>query len=188
MFALRVVKGGVDESEHILAAADGDPDARAWVARTWTPPLYRFCLRILGDAEDASDTTQDVVLRVLNSLDRYDTARPFATWAYGIARNACIDLLRKRSYRRHDPEVDVADDAPSPLQLTDREERATTLHEALGDLPPLYREVLVLYHFEHLKYTEIADTLDIPLGTVMNRIFRARQKVKAFYEERGIEP
>jgi RNA polymerase sigma-70 factor (ECF subfamily) len=188
LFALRVHEGNIDETERVLSAADGDPEARAWVARTWTPSVYRFALRMLREPEDARDVTQDVMVRLLGTLDRYDASRPFSTWALSITRNACIDLLRKRTSRRSTTDVELVDDRPSPLQVTTREERADALHQALAELPPMYREVLLLYHFEHLKYTEIADALDVPIGTVMNRIFRARQKVKALFEERGIEP
>lgn len=188
MLALRVHEGGVDEDERVAAAADGDPGARAWLVERWTPAIYRFALRMVGDEQDAHDIAQDTMLRVLRSLDRYDPTRPFSTWVFGITRNACIDEHRKRQHRAHDAVSEVVDTAPTPLQAVSREQRADQLHDALAALTPMYREVLVLYHFEHLKYTEIAEVLDLPLGTVMNRIFRARQRLRGIYEDRGIEP
>lgn len=188
MLALRVHEGGIDEDERIAAAADGDVGARAWLVERWTPTIYRFALRMVGDEQDASDLAQDTMLRVLNSLDRYDPSRPFSTWVFGIARNACIDEHRKRQHRRHEPVDEVADARASPLQDASREQRAEQLHAALAEIPPMYREVLVMYHFEHLKYAEIAEILGLPLGTVMNRIFRARQRLRAVFEDRGFEP
>ena len=140
---------------------------------------------MLGNEEDARDAAQDTLVKVLRSLEQYDPNRPFSTWVFGIARNTCIDEHRRRRRRGWDEPGEIVDPAPSPLQEFARNERAQHLTRALEQLPPLYREVLVLYHFEHLKYVEIADVLDIPLGTVMNRIFRARQKLRELFEPTG---
>lgn len=137
--------------------------------------------------EDAGDACQETLVKVLRNLDRYDPTRSFSTWVFGIARNTCIDEHRRRKRRAWDEPGDVADTAPSPLQDAARYQRAELLERALGDLPPMYREILILYHFEHKKYTEIADILELPLGTVMNRIFRARKKLRALYEDQGGE-
>jgi RNA polymerase sigma-70 factor (ECF subfamily) len=127
--------------------------------------------------------SQETLLRVLKNLHRYDPKHRFTTWSFTIARNACIDLQRKR--KRIGPATDreVVDTAPSPLAQTEQRIRAERLAQALQVLPDMYREILVLYHFEHLKYAEIADVLGIPLGTVMNRIFRARRKLRVIYED-----
>lgn len=126
-------------------------------------------------------------MKVLRNLHRYDQNRTFSTWVFGIARNTCIDEHRRRKRRAYDEPRDVVDVRPSPLQEVSRAQRANTLMAALEHLPPMYREVLVLYHFEHLKYVEIAEVLALPLGTVMNRIFRARRKLRALYDrEEGI--
>ena len=156
--------------------------AQGWLADRWTPPLYRFSLRMLGNEADARDATQDTLVKVLRSLDRYDDSRPFKSWVFQIARNTCIDEHRRRKRRAWDEPPDIASDAPSPLLQVEQGQRAQHLTVALATLPPMYREVLVLFHFEHLKYAEIAQTLDLPMGTVMNRIFRARKKLRAAYE------
>lgn len=163
----------------------GDAEARAWLVQRFTPPVYRFALRMLGDEQDARDAAQDTMIKVLRSLDRYDDNWRFTTWIFGIARNTCIDEHRRRR-RRGDPVDDeVADGQPGPHELSSRAERARLLHAALDDVPPLYRDVLILYHFEHLKYEEIAEALDVPMGTVMNRIFRARKKLREALAARG---
>jgi len=140
---------------------------------------------MLGNEQDARDAAQDTLVKVLRNLHRYDPGRKFSTWAFGIARNTCIDELRRRKRRAWDEPGDVVDHRPDALETTSREQQATQLRAALEQLPPLYREVLVLYHFEHLKYREIADALDIPIGTVMNRIFRARNKLRDLYTAQG---
>ncbi|MCB9680923.1 MAG: sigma-70 family RNA polymerase sigma factor [Alphaproteobacteria bacterium] len=170
-----------DESTHIALAADGDGTAREWLVRRWTPPVYRFSLRMLSNEQDAYDAAQDTMVKVLNNLHRYDRNRAFSTWVFGIARNTCIDEHRKRRRRGDMPSTEVVDTGPTPLQEVARHLRAERVHEALAELPPMYREVLIMYHFEHLKYAEIAEALELPMGTVMNRIFRARQKLRDLY-------
>ena len=142
---------------------------------------------MLGNGEDARDAAQDTLVKVLRNLHRYDTNRKFSTWVFGIARNTCIDEHRRRKRRAWDEPGDVVDVRPSPLQTTSRGQRAELLNAAIEQLSPMYREVLVLYHFEHLKYREISEILDLPIGTIMNRIFRARQKLRTIYETNGGE-
>jgi RNA polymerase sigma-70 factor (ECF subfamily) len=127
------------------------------------------------------------MIKVLRNLHRYDRQRSFSTWVFGIARNTCIDEHRRRKRRSYDEpnDRDLVDAGPTPLQTLHRRQQADQLHHALDQLPQMYREVLVLYHFEHLKYAEIAETLDIPIGTVMNRIFRARRKLRTIYDLQG---
>ncbi len=143
---------------------------------------------MLSNDEDASDATQETLVKILRNLGSYDPGRSFTTWAFGIARNTCIDEHRRRARRSWDEPGDLLDPAPSPIALALETERSKMLLGALEELPEMYREILVLYHFEHLKYHEIAEVLEIPIGTVMNRIFRARKKLRSLYEERGGEP
>jgi RNA polymerase sigma-70 factor (ECF subfamily) len=172
----------VEETDIIAAAVAGRSDSCAWIVEQYTPVAYRFALRMFGNEQDARDAAQDTMVKVLRNLDRYDPRWRFTTWMFSIARNTCIDEHRRRRWRSDSPAPDVADDRPSAYEITARGRKAEVLHEALQDIPPLYREVLVLYHFEHLKYQEIADSLGIPIGTVMNRIFRARKKLRDAYE------
>ncbi|MEC7947884.1 MAG: RNA polymerase sigma factor [Myxococcota bacterium] len=180
--SLRLHDNLFDEKARIRLAAGGDQQARAWIVERYTPIVYRYARRMLRHEQDARDATQDTLVKVLRSLDRYDDQWRFTTWVVGIARNTCIDEFRKRRRRSDFEAPELADPGPAPDSLAARNVRAERLHEALDALTPLYRDVLVLYHFEHLKYQEIADLLGIPIGTVMNRIFRARRKLRAAYE------
>ena len=164
----------------------GDEAARAEVAALLAPLAYRYALRMLRNEQDARDAAQDALVKVLRHLHRYNPRWRLGTWALSIVRNTCIDELRRRRRTGREEPPDVADPRPGPLEEASRRQRARRLHEALERVPPLYREVLVLYHFEHRKYQEIADILGIPIGTVMNRIFRARRKLRAAYE--ALEP
>jgi RNA polymerase sigma-70 factor (ECF subfamily) len=186
LLALRLHQGPDDEPSRVIAARDGDPAAQAWLVERWTPPLWRFCRRMLLNEEDAFDACQESLVKVLRNLHRYDPERSFSTWVFGIARNTCIDEYRRRKRRAWDEPGDVVDEtSPSPLTAVVKTQRGEILEDALGSLPPMYREILVLYHFEHRKYTEIAEILELPLGTVMNRIFRARKKLRDLYEQGG---
>jgi len=180
--ALRLVNGAVDEKERIIAAREGDRGASEWLIRQYTPAVYRFAYRMMRNEQDARDVAQDTLIKVMKNLHRYDVNRKFSTWVFGIARNTAIDEQRKRKRIAPAPKKEPAWEGPSPLDETVRGERARRLHASLAQLPPKYREILVLYHFEHLKYQEIADTLEIPIGTVMNRIFRARRRLRVLYD------
>ncbi len=171
-----------DELARVRAAVSGDASARQWVVERYTPMVFRYARRMLGDEQDANDAAQDSLVKVLRNLERYDERWRFTTWVLGITRNTCIDELRRRRFRSSEEAPETADPGPGPLELTARQRSAAVLQAALARLPDLYREVLLLYHFEHLKYQEIADILDIPIGTIMNRIFRARAKLREAYE------
>lgn len=171
-----------DEATQIQAAVDGDLAARDWLAARFSPTILRFSLHMMGNEQDARDVTQETMVKVLKNLHRYDNRWRFSTWIISIARNTCIDEFRRRRRRSYDEPPEVVDTSPTPDERTAQQRRAARLHRALALIPPLYREVLVLYHFEHRKYREIADILDIPIGTVMNRIFRARRKLRAAYD------
>ena len=138
---------------------------------------------MMRNEQDAHDVSQDTMVKALKNLHRYNDNWRFSTWLISIARNTCIDEFRKRKRRSYDEPPDVVDHGPSPLELASQQRRAERVHRALDTIPPLYSEVLILYHFEHLKYKEIADLLEIPIGTVMNRIFRARKKLRVAYDD-----
>lgn len=187
LLALKVHDRLDDDAAAVAAARSGDPLAKEAIVRRWSEPVYRFSYRMLLNEADARDAAQETLVKVLRNLEQFDLARPFSTWVFGIARNTCIDEHRRRGRKSWEEPGDVPDLAPSPLQEATQAQRAEHVTRALAELPPMYREVLVMYHYEHLKYVEIADVLGVPLGTVMNRIFRARQRLRELYESQGGE-
>ncbi|MGB0639227.1 MAG: RNA polymerase sigma factor [Myxococcota bacterium] len=172
----------INSTKQIAAAQAGDTDAQDWIVSTYTPIAFRYAMRMLRNEQDAHDAAHDSMLKVLRSLPRYNDQWKFSTWVISITRNTCIDELRKRKHRTYREAPDSADTSPGPFELASRKQRSELVQDALSQLSPLYKDVLVLYHFEHLKYQEIAEVLDVPIGTVMNRIFRARQKLKRTIE------
>ncbi len=170
------------EAQRIQDAISGDPEARDWLVEHFSATVLRFTIHMMGNEQDARDATQEPMVKVLRNLHRYNDSWRFSTWIIAIARNTCIDEFRRRRRRSYGEAPDVADTAPSPLELSSQQQRARRLHQALEMIPSLYREVLILYHFEHRTYKEISAMLEIPIGTVMNRIFRARRRLRAAYD------
>lgn len=184
--SLRSLLEGSDE-QAMCAVKDHD-DARAFarLTRRWEKPIHRLCTRMVGDSHRAEDLTQDVFTRLYLRRRQYQPRARFSTFLWRVALNICYDELRriKRRAESHlnseDPETETGYDlmpgfpsAPTPdIQLV-RAERAETVRQALGELAQPYRAVVVLRHYEGLKFREIAEVLDIPEGTVKSRMAEA---------------
>ena len=152
-------------------------------------PVYNFLLRMLHDPEEALDMTQEVFLKVFCSLERFDPRFRFTTWMYRIASNAAIDQIRKRrpgTLTSLDAPItedsdfvrEVAGHGPTPDQMLEARETQDQLEDALKNLPLEYRQVLLLRHQGERRYDEIAKITGLPIGTVKNRIFRAREMLR----------
>lgn len=135
----------------------------------------------MRNEQDAKDIAHDSMLKVLKNLHRYSSQWRFSTWVMRIARNTAIDLVRRRRRLAWSAVPDTPDTRPLQDEIAWKRQQSTAVHRALSRLSPLYREVIELHHFRHLKYREIAEELEVPIGTVMNRIFRARRKMKEEY-------
>jgi RNA polymerase sigma-70 factor (ECF subfamily) len=185
------------DAELVVRALKGRDDGFEELVRRYQRPIVSYVYRMTGDYEAALDLTQEVFIKVYNSLARYSPEYKFSTWIYRIAHNAAIDHLRRRSTRELELGATRADGeqyerpapstAPSPEQLSERAERRAEIEEVVRALPPSYRELIVLRHAHDLSYDEIAEVTGLPLGTVKNRIFRAREAMRAPLIERGID-
>ena len=149
--------------------------------------------------EEARDAAQEAFTRAFASLESYDLEQAFAPWVLRIARNHCLDLLRRRIPARARVELDADDEDGPPRELPDTTseraddaiEKAQTreaLEKAVAALPPNYREVVHLFHVEQLSYKEIASTMGIPLGTVMTWLHRARAQLRNLLEGQEVSP
>jgi RNA polymerase sigma-70 factor, ECF subfamily len=158
-------------------------DETAWrelVARH-TRRVFGIAYRFVGRVDEAEDLTQDIFVKVFQSLDRYrESDGAFSTWVGTVARNHAIDQYRRRREERarriEDPAVldTVADGQESALRTLEREDVKRLVHRGLRALPPDLREPLVLCDLQGLSYDEVAAALQIPLGTVKSRINRGR--------------
>ena len=177
------------EVEWARSAARGDRQAFARLVDLHKRAVYGLCVRLLRDREEARDAAQEAFARSWATLATYDPGKPFAPWVLRIARNHCLDLLRRRppegqvvpldppagdggARERADPAAPRADDA------LERREQARAVEAAVAALPPRYREVVHLFHVEQLTYREIASALDVPIGTVMTWLHRARARLR----------
>lgn len=154
--------------------------------------LWWSCLRMLGDPDEAEDVVQEAFVRAWERLDRFDPTHRFYTWLFTIARNRCLNALRRRntwgsrSLSGDDPPVLPArDDAGAGVE--DRE-LARALAECLETLPDDQRDVFDLRHAEDFRYAEIAAVLEISQGTVMSRLHRARERMRDCLESKGQKP
>ncbi len=143
--------------------------------------VFRVATRIVGP-EDAEDVSQDAFLRAYHRLDRFKATAPFRSWLLQIAQNAALDTLARR--RRHPAETSQEPDASpdpdprrQPVSELERRERRQRLELKLRLLRPDYRSLLVLRDLEELPYEEIAQVLEVPLGTVKGRLHRARAEL-----------
>jgi RNA polymerase sigma-70 factor (ECF subfamily) len=186
------------EATWALAASRGDKQAFGRLVDLHKRIVYGLCVRLLRDTEESRDAAQEAFARAYAALDTYDPAQPFAPWLLRIARNHCLDVLRRRLPEAQRLELDADPDEGAPRELADpaaargddvieRRELAITLERAVSALPPNYREVVHLFHVEHLSYKEIAATLDVPIGTVMTWLHRARSKLKDALVAAGTE-
>ncbi len=181
----------VQTPEALLArsACRGDPRAFTRLVETHKRVVYGLCLRLLADAEEARDAAQETFVRAYAALHAFDATQPFAPWVLRIARNYCLDQLRRRAPERRHVSLDAPGPDGEPPEYADPEapradegiERAQArgaLEAAIGALPPNYREVVHLFHVEHMSYKEIAAAMDVPLGTVMTWLHRARARLR----------
>jgi RNA polymerase sigma-70 factor (ECF subfamily) len=180
------------------SAAHGDRAAFGRLVDLHKRAVYGLCVRLLRDAEEARDAAQETFVRAYAAVETYDPSQPFAPWVLRIARNHCLDVLRRRVPESQRLELDAERDEGAPRELADpdairgddllaRRQLAGALEAAVQALPSNYREVIQLFHVEHLSYKEIAATLDVPIGTVMTWLHRARSKLKDALTASGTE-
>jgi len=160
-------------------AGAGDEWAFTALVRRYEGPVFALCCRYLGTA-DGADAAQETFVRAFTHLDSYDRARPILPWLFTIARRLCIDHQRSRRHEAPAPEHPVADlhHAPVEAHVSAREELAR-LARAFEGLPEGPREALALFHLHDLSYKEIAEQLEVPMGTVMTWIHRGRDALRA---------
>jgi len=164
----------------LARARGGDLGAFEDLVRQYQGDVWRFAYHFTRDRSLADDVTQEAFLRAWRSLDRFDLERPFGPWVCRIAANLAVNHVRSPRAREEGlPEghAETRSSGPGPLGALLDAEGARVLEAAMGQLPQEQRAVLVLRVVEDLSYAEIAETLGISPGTVMSRLFRARERL-----------
>jgi RNA polymerase sigma-70 factor, ECF subfamily len=194
MTAIAVADRELSDIALVSTALEGREPSFDELVRRYQRPITAYVYRILGDHESALDVTQEVFLKVFNSLRKFSPEFKFSTWLYRIAHNAAIDHIRRNSARPQSLETENDDGAyqlqiecpkPSPEQERERSEWRAEIAQVVKLLPENYRQLIMLRHAQDLRYDEIAEATGLPLGTVKNRLFRAREMMREIFIDRG---
>lgn len=177
-----------DEKAMWRVRMEDDAEAFAQLVSRWQPAIHGLCTRMLGDAHRGEDVAQEAFVRLYSRRELYQPSARFSTYLWRIAINLCYDELRRVKRRKEtsiynelgeaiiELEGFVAHDE-EPRVVLEAQESAEQVKEALLQLPEIYRTVLVLRHYENLKFREIAEVLEIPEGTVKSRMTEAMSQL-----------
>ena len=176
----------VDETELVTRAKNGDRNAFSELVCIHAQGVRSVIYRMYGDAQVAEDAAQEAFIQAWLHLPSYRPQTSLRNWLYRIAVNAATDMLRKekRILPNALEELLLQDPQPGPETLLSQAERAALVQKAVLSLPDACRPVLVLREYDGLSYHEIADALDIPVGTVMSRLNYARKLLKDKLEQK----
>ena len=187
----------LDDAQIVRQVLRGKRELFGVLLERYQKPIFNFIYRFYGHYDLAQELTQETFLRSYQFLKSYDTKRKFSTWLYAVAKNLCIDELKKQKSAREIP----LEDAMNAVDRREAAEGAGTdqrgkcirreenfrLLEALQELPSAARTVLLLHYFQGLSYQEIGEALSLPVSTVKIRIFRAKKALLERWRELGGE-
>ena len=178
--------GMTDEQAMWRVQMHDDSQAFAQLVSRWETPIQRLCTRMLGDDHKAEDLTQEAFAKIYAKRKDFQHGSKFSTFLWRVATNLCLDELRRVKRRREiqilphtvdSSETDIWEELPSetpgPDGSTVAEEQAVAIRRAVNDLPEHYRSVIILRHYQDLKFREIAQVLEVPEGTVKSRMAEA---------------
>ena len=179
----------------IARALGGDQRAYERLVGKYERALFHHILRLVRAREDVDDLVQETFIKAFGALGSYTPQFAFSTWLYKIATNHAIDHLRKRrvpttsidkpiSTKDGDMQMELPDDTYRPDKPLVEDQRRTLLADAVAQLPGKYRVVIEMRHQQEMTYDDIAEALDLPLGTVKAHIFRARELLNRYLRDR----
>jgi len=174
------------DAELASKAKRGDIDAFGELVERFKERAYMIALGFVGSPDDAMDLSQEAFVKAFKAMRTFKDGSDFYPWFYAVLRNTCFNFLRKRKTRRESSldaaqeyGFDVVDGAPNPAVALERKELRARVRAEIDNLAPVHKEILLLRHFELLSYKEMAGVLGCPIGTVMSRLYAARQALKA---------
>jgi RNA polymerase sigma-70 factor, ECF subfamily len=185
----------VADRDLVATAVSGVEGSFEELVRRYQRPISAYVYRMVGNYESALDLTQEIFIKVYSSLNRYRAEFKFSTWIYKIAHNAAVDHLRRTATREQSLvvgndgdqfDLPIESGSLSPEQESEQRERRVEIETVVRALPANYRELIILRHSQDLSYEEIVEVTGLPLGTVKNRLFRAREMMRQQFVEKGI--
>lgn len=174
----------MDERRLLQKAQEGDRKAFEALVALHSRRVYNLALGYTGRHHDAEEIAQTVFVKVWKALPQFRGASAFSTWLYRLTLNACTDHYRRERKRRGDLSLDdpdlapIRDAAPSPEEIVIQREEEAILRKALAELPEQHRVILILREMDGLDYQEIAQVLELQVGTVKSRLARARRALR----------
>ena len=189
-------KGQYDYNLVQKALHQQDQKAYAELMERYREPIYYMLLKMVNNKDDAEDLTIEAFGKAFRRLGQYTPQFAFSTWLFKIASNNCIDYIRKKKikaisidqgFQTDDGdtiEINVKDAVIDPAEAMEKEERIKKMREIVDKLKPRYRKLVELRYFDELAYEEIAEQLNLPLGTVKAQLFRARNFLYELLAER----
>ncbi len=172
------------DPEIITKAIHKDLTAFEEVVFAFEKPIFNYLFRLLGSRLDAEDAVQTTFIKVYKHLTSYKPEKKFSTWVFAIATNTAYDLLRKRKYvietdlSEADTYINETKLGEDPYYTAEREVNAQMVQKHLNQLKPVQKNLILLYYYKEFSLQEIADLLNMPLGTVKTNLFRAREELK----------
>lgn len=169
------------ENQTVLAARSGDIESLGILYERYYASMVWLAYAVLLDREQAEDIAQETFTAVCSKLIHLKKPERFASWLATICRHLAVDALRRARKRRMEPGENAVD-APQ-AQHGDNQ----ALHQAIGTLPQMYREIVILHYFNHMSYQELGLALGISINTVKGRLCRARRKIGSYLQHNGFE-
>jgi RNA polymerase sigma-70 factor, ECF subfamily len=165
----------MDDQTAIRICQAGDKQAFRHLVERYQNQANGHAIAILGNREDALDAVQDAFLDAYSALSRFDVERQFYPWFYVVLRNCCFKVAAGRKRRELDSSDEIEMLAPTPSL---RPEETMLLERMMLELKPEERELITLRHLDGLSYEELAERLQVPLGTIMSRLYHARKRLR----------
>ncbi len=175
-----------EEKEIIREVQKGRVEAFEKLVQSYKQKAYYVALNLVKNHEDALDLSQDAFVKAFKAMGSFQLDNAFFPWFYKIIRNHCLNHIKKNQRIRNDSLQEIEeetyqqfqDSKPRPSEQFQSDETCQLLWNAIEQLKPDFREIITLKHFHNLSYKEIAEALNIPIGTVMSRLFNARQELR----------
>ncbi|MBT3207529.1 MAG: sigma-70 family RNA polymerase sigma factor [Bacteroidetes bacterium] len=170
----------------VLMAKDGDQKAYAELLQRYRDSIYYMLLKMVNNKSDADDLTIEAFGKAFKSIHQYSPSYAFSTWLFKIATNNCIDFLRKKKGphisidqtgddKDYEPKIVLEANVNDPEEELIKKQKAILMKTVVQKLKPRYRQLIELRYFKEFSYEEIADELELPIGTVKAQLFRARE-------------